>query len=156
MSAELAQIVQILSQAKALAKKYRQLTGKPLGITGEVGEFEVARLLGLDLAIAREPGFDVIRKRGKKVDRIQVKARCLGPEAKRGQRIGGINLKKEWDSVILIIMDEDYIPMVMYEANRPEITEALLKPGSKARNERGALSIEKFRSIGKKIWTHPV
>jgi hypothetical protein len=37
------QVMEILGQAKALAQRYRALTGKPLGITGEVAEFEAAR-----------------------------------------------------------------------------------------------------------------
>lgn len=39
----------------------------------------------------------------------------------------------------------------IWEANHPELTEALLAPGSKARDERGALSIRKFRQIGIQI-----
>ena len=40
----------------------------------------------------------------------------------------------------------------IYEAGRDAAIEALTKPGSKWRNERGALSIRKFRSIGKLRW----
>lgn len=35
----------------------------------------------------------------------------------------------------------------MWEANRPDVEAALVHPGSKARNERGALSINKFKQI---------
>jgi hypothetical protein len=35
----------ILQEAKDVAKMYRKLTGKPLGITGEVAEFTAATLL---------------------------------------------------------------------------------------------------------------
>lgn len=41
--------VELLRQAKLLAVRHRQLTGEPLGITGEVAEFEAAAILGLDL-----------------------------------------------------------------------------------------------------------
>lgn len=40
----------------------------------------------------------------------------------------------------------------MWEANRFEIAAALSAPGSKARNERGALSIQKFKQIGLQVW----
>ena len=50
------EIRSILQEAKEVAKKYRKLTGKPLGITGEVAEFTAATLLGLDLAEARQSG----------------------------------------------------------------------------------------------------
>ena len=39
----------ILSEAKLLAQKYRTLTGKPLRITGEVVEYEAARILSVEL-----------------------------------------------------------------------------------------------------------
>ena len=48
------QVLAILRQAKYLAQEYRQLTGKPLGITGEVAEYEAARILGLKLLPPRQ------------------------------------------------------------------------------------------------------
>ena len=60
------EIAEILSEAKSLAKKYRMLTGKPLGITGEVGEFSAAQILGLELAEARQSGYDAIRYENEK------------------------------------------------------------------------------------------
>ena len=47
------EIEEILTTAKDLAARYRKLTGKPLGITGEVAEFNAAKLLGLELAEAQ-------------------------------------------------------------------------------------------------------
>jgi hypothetical protein len=43
------------------------------------------------------------------------------------------------------------VPAVIYEADRVVIAAALLRPGSKARNER-ALAITKFRAIGRQVW----
>lgn len=45
-----------LGELIAEAKKYRRLTGKPLGITGEVGDYEAARILELKLEAARTAG----------------------------------------------------------------------------------------------------
>lgn len=42
-------VLAILAEAKKLAQRYRTLTGKPLGITGEVAEYEAARILGVEL-----------------------------------------------------------------------------------------------------------
>lgn len=36
----------ILRDAKQLARRYRAVTGKPVGITGEVAEYAAARILG--------------------------------------------------------------------------------------------------------------
>ncbi|MEA3327831.1 MAG: hypothetical protein U9R53_11095 [Chloroflexota bacterium] len=35
-------IEELFSDIKSLAKKYQELTGKPLGVTGEVAEFYAA------------------------------------------------------------------------------------------------------------------
>ena len=40
------------ASAKQLARRYHELTGKPLGVTGEVAEYEAHRLLGVELATA--------------------------------------------------------------------------------------------------------
>jgi hypothetical protein len=49
---------EILASAKRLAVEYYNLTGKPLGITGEVAEYIAAETLGLKLAPERTQGFD--------------------------------------------------------------------------------------------------
>jgi hypothetical protein len=146
------EVAQVLADAKSLARKYRKLTGKPLGITGEVAEFSAAQILGLELAKARQSGYDAVRKENGKLTKIQIKGRCIPANAKPGQRLGSIQLDKEWDTVLLVLMDEDLEVLSMYEAERSEIERALLAPGSKARNERGALAVSKFKAIGHEIW----
>lgn len=149
-SARLREIGSVLAQARELAVRYYQLTGKPLGITGEVGEYEAARLLGLTLAVAREAGYDATDADGR---RLQIKARSLPSQKKIvGQRLGAIGLEKPWDAVLLILMDELFRPTAIYEADRDAVEAALRKPGSKARNERGSLAITKFKSIGRQVW----
>ena len=51
-------VMEVLREAKALAQEYRSLTGKPLGVTGEVAKYEAARILKLDLTPARNAGYD--------------------------------------------------------------------------------------------------
>ncbi|WP_247309360.1 DUF6998 domain-containing protein [Ralstonia pseudosolanacearum] len=141
----------LIASAKQLAKRYRALTGRPLGITGEVAEYEAARILGLELAPVRQAGFDAIRWVGDRADRLQIKGRCILSK-KPGQRVGQIDLNKEWDGVLLVLLDSDFEPIAIYEARHAAIEEALTLAGSKARNERGAMSVSKFRSVGRKIW----
>lgn len=50
----------ILAQVKRLAQEYRAATCKPLGITGEVAEFEAARILNLELTRAWQVGYDAV------------------------------------------------------------------------------------------------
>jgi hypothetical protein len=146
---DLQQLSRLIAEAKRLAIQYRNLTGRPLGITGEVAEYEAARLLGLRLADVRQKGFDAIAADGRK---LQIKGRCVLETSKRGQRLGGIKLDCEWDAVLLVLLDGDFEPIAIYEANRQVVTDAILAPGSKSRNERGTLSISKFKSIGRIIW----
>ena len=129
---------------------YYALTGKPLGITGEYGEYLAAKLLDLELVDAKSPGFDAIGRDGRK---IQIKARSIPREKKlTGQRLGSIRLDHQWDCVVLILLDERFQPQAIYEADREPIQAALMKPGSKARNERGSLAISQFQALGRQVW----
>lgn len=148
-------ISDLLRKAKELARDYRALTGKPLGITGEVAEFAAAQALGLELASAREAGYDAVRYADGRKIRVQIKGRCLADGSKRGQRVGGIKIEQPWDTVILVLLNEQFDPVAMYEAERGAVVAALCAPGSRARNERGALSVEKFRSISALVWRVP-
>ena len=104
----------------------------------------------LKLADARQPGYDAIGRDGR---RVQIKSRCILPDAKPGQRVGNILLDHEWDTVALILMDQNFEPLVIYEADRKAIKRELLRPGSKARNERGSLGVSKFKAIGEVRWS---
>lgn len=146
----LEQVGRVLDRAREAAIAYYRLTGKPLGITGEVGEYEAARLLGLTLADAREPGYDAVDGDGRK---FQIKARALSPSGRRrSQQVGSIRLAHDWDTVLLVLMDETFQTLEIWAADRPEVTEAIQEPGSKARNERGALAVSKFKRIGRRVW----
>src|SRR5690349_5229127 len=141
--------MEILAQAKQLAREYYTLTRKPLGITGEVAEYEAARLLDVTLTPARQAGYDATDSSGR---RYQIKGRCLLPGCKPGQRIGRIDIKKEFDAVLLVLLDGSFEATAIYEADRDRIIAALQAPGSKSRNERGALGVGKFKRIGRKVW----
>src|SRR5262249_33025166 len=133
-------VLEILRQAKKLAQMYRAATGKPLGITGEVAEYEAARLLSLELTPARQAGYDAIEREGGK-RRFQIKGRGVLPGGTPSQRLGSIDVHKEWDAVLLVLLDENFEALEIHEAPRAAVLEALAAPGSKARNERGALSV---------------
>jgi len=142
----------IMKSVKDLAVKYYRETNKPLGITGEVAEWEAAKILGLKLCKARQDGYDAIRVNGRGPRRISIKGRRLLDTSKPGQRLGRIPLHYEWDSVLLVLLDEMFEPTSIYEAERSHIKRELLRPGFKARNERGVLSVSKFKSIAKLLW----
>ena len=147
---DIQKIGSVLERARQAAIDYYRITGKPLGITGEYGEYIAAERLELELAQARTAGYDATDKAGR---RIQIKARSIPSDKKLvGQRLGSIRLDQEWDIVLLVLMNERFEVRWIYEAEREAIEAALKAPGSKARNERGALSLTKFKSIGRQVW----
>ena len=52
----------------------------------------------------------------------------------------------------MVLLDQNFDAVAIYEAERAAIVAALNTPGSKARNERGALGVEKFKRIGTLRW----
>ena len=138
-------IEDIIAQVKPLAAKYYQLTGKPLGVTGEVGEHEVARLLHLQLESARSPGYDAKDRQGL---RYQIKTRSLNAKSRaKTQNTGKLN-DKAWDAALLAIMDENLEILEIWQADRAAVDHELNLPGSRGRNERRQLSLSKFKEIG--------
>jgi hypothetical protein len=143
----------LIAQARKLAAEYRRTMGKPLpGVSNEIAEHDAIRLLALQPRPAEaEGGFHAIDpQRANK--RIQIKSRAIFDESKSGQRIGQLNMEASWDSVLLVLMDEDYEPYEIYEAERSDIAEFSAK-SSKARAKRGALSVARFKIIGRLVWT---
>jgi hypothetical protein len=140
-------VAALIEQARQLARAYKKLTGKPLGITGEVAEFEAARLLGLVLAEARAPGYDALRG----AERIQIKGRVIGKNAKPGQRVGAIKFDYPWETVMLVVLDDDFQPVEIHEMSR-EAAEAVLSATESKARKRGAMAVSTFRAKGQKVW----
>jgi hypothetical protein len=148
------QVLELLAEAKVLARRYYALTGKPLGITGEVAEYEAARLLKVQLTEARQAGYDATEVVAGQTRTLQIKGRCL-PEGCNPGRLGSIQPAKEWDAVLMVLLDSQFNATQIWEADRATVLAALSVPGSKARNERGSLAVAKFKSIGRLRWSLP-
>lgn len=147
-----ARVRAILAAVKPLAAEYYRLTGKPLGVTGEVAEYVAAELLELVLAPPRTAGFDAIRHTAEGPRRIQIKGRAYGEDAKPSQRLGTIKRGADCDAVLLVLLDSRTLePREMWEAPYLAVEERLALPGSKAR-ERGALGVREFKRIARKVW----
>lgn len=144
---------EILEDVKRLAVEYYDLTKKPLGVTGEIAELVAADLLGLELAEARREGYDAIRLVDGCEERVQIKGRrILDTNTRYVGRVSRIDLTKPFDTVALVLLDERYEPLEIWEAPRAAVEARIRAPGSKARNERGALGIAQFRSIAERVW----
>lgn len=152
---ERAQLSELVEQAKRLAVQYRQLTGKPLGITGEIAECEAAAILGMDLHAARTAGYDATETRDGVAVRVQIKGRVINNPRKITGRVGAIDLRQPFDVVQLVLLDSDFSTFAIYEAERSAVEALLTRPGSKARNERGSVGIAQFKAIARLRWARP-
>jgi len=139
---------EILATVKPLAAEYYRLTGKPLGVTGEVGEMEVADLFGMRLALAREVGVDAWRGE----ESVQIKTRAKDPKFKSLGRMSRISVDKPCDTVMLAMLDIEKLNIAeVWDAPFSKVIEELGRPGSKART-RGQLSVSKFKSLARRTW----
>ena len=144
----------LISEARRLAADYRRITGKPLaGVSGEIAQHDAARLLNLEICDPAVGGYDVIGHGNREGKRIQIKGRAIFDEGKSGQRIGQLKIEQEWDSIVLVIMDENLEPYEIYEAEREDIIAALEEAPPSKRNKRGAMSVARFKNISRLVWT---
>lgn len=147
-------IDKLMSEARRLAVEYRRTTGKPLpGVSGELANYDAARLLDLELCKDAPGGYDAIGKGAREGRRVQIKGRAIFDERKSGQRVGQLKLDQEWDSVVLVLMDEAFEPVELYEAERDAILEALDEGAGSKRAKRGIMSVARFKAIARLVWT---
>ncbi len=138
----------LLRQAKTLGAAYYRLTGRPLGVAGEVAEYEATRILGLRLLNVREQGADAVDAAGVS---YQIKGRVLQSGTKNG-RLGALNFSHPWRHCLLVLLSPELQATEIWQASRAKLRAACDAPGSKARNERRALPINVFKRVGKRVW----
>lgn len=147
------QLDKLMSEARRLAREYRAAMGKPLpGITGELAVHDCIRLLDLDPVPAGTGGYDAVGRGERAGRRIQIKGRAIFDEAKGGQRLGQLKATQQWDSMMLVLMDQHYDPVEIYEAERADVL-AAMDETSRNRTRRGAVSVARFKIIGRLAWT---
>jgi hypothetical protein len=147
--AESAEVRKVLADVKRLAVRYYQLTGKPLGVTGEVAEYVAAEKLGLTLAPARTKDYDATRGD----ECIQIKGRACTWPMTPGQRLGQIKATSECHSVLLVLLDVTTLePVEMWEAPMVSVKARLAIPGKS--RQRGALGVAEFKRLAgaARVW----
>ena len=144
----------LIAEARKLAVEFRRTTGKSLpGISGEIAEHDAAQFLDLDLLKEKPGGYDAVGKGQREGWRVQIKARVIFDDRKSGQRIGQLKIEQDWDSVLLVLMDENYDTFEIYEAEREAIENAMQDAANSTRKKRGAMSVAKFKNIARLAWT---
>jgi hypothetical protein len=150
----------LLAEVKALGARYYREMRRPLGVTGEVAELAAADLLGVELAKAREAGFDGWLNREGRSIRVQIKGRAVDPARRYVGRCPAIKVGNLFDVALLVLIDRATMePLEIWEADEGDIARKLAHPGSRARNDRSSLGIAQFIGAGvsgaaaaKKVW----
>ncbi len=143
----------LIGEARHLAAEYRRATGQPLGISSEIAQHDACNLLNLEPVKDSNSGFDAIGRGERQGLHIQIKGRVIFDEAKKNQRIGQLKIEQDWDSIMLVLMDENYETDSIYEAERDALLEALNDQAESNRSKRGAMSVAKFKNIASLVWT---
>lgn len=143
----------LMAETRRLAAEYRRTTGKTLAVSGELAIFDAVRLLGLEAVTEEGLGFDAVRNGAEGPRRLQVKARVIFDEARSGQRLGSLRTDQPWDAVLLVLMNDAYEPVEIWEAERQPLLAAIEECSASARAKRGPLSVARFKHLGRLVWS---
>ena len=146
-------VSKLISEARHLAAEYRRATGQPLGISSEIAQHDACNLLNLEPVKDPNCGYDAIGRGERQGLHIQIKGRVIFDEAKKNQRLGQLKTEQDWDSILLVLMDENYETDSIYEAERDVVMDALNDQRESNRSKRGAMSVAKFKNVANLVWT---
>ncbi|MDH5591502.1 MAG: hypothetical protein OEY48_01480 [Gammaproteobacteria bacterium] len=151
---DLYSIDKLMHETRQLAARYRQTTGNTLPVTGEIARFDVAKALDLQLIDDPTLGYDAIGKTGERKGlRILIKGRVIFEDSRSTPRIGQVNPDGRWDNIVMVLFDDNYLPVEMYEATSDDISAALKTKTESSNKKRGAMSVAQFKIIGQLVWT---
>ncbi|NOQ79764.1 MAG: hypothetical protein GQ546_10230 [Gammaproteobacteria bacterium] len=145
----------LMQQARQLAANYRRVTGKTLsGVSGELSVYDATRLLHL-AAVPDQIGYDAIgtEQSGDLYhDKIQIKGRTIFSDSKNTHRIGQLKMEQNWDSVVLVLLNDDYEPFEIYEIDRATLSDNIIDKQSK-KAKKGAMTVARFKKIATLAWS---
>ncbi len=142
----------LMHETRQLAAKYRQTTGTALPVTSEIARFDAAKALDLQLSDDASTKHDAIGlTEPREGQRVIIKGRVIFETSKSSPRIGQLTPDESWDRVVLVLFDENYQAIEIYEATHDEIDQAINHESS--RKKRGAMSVAQFKIISELVWT---
>ena len=145
------QLDKLMEETRSLAAKYRDATGQTLPVSHDLACYDAIRLLGLSAPDGTEAGIDAIRTHESQTDKYTIKGRVQFSSAKgKQQRVGQINLEADWQYCLLVLMNDEYLPTVILQADYHSLEKAL---ADKSGNKRGAMSVAQFRKVASTIWS---
>ena len=141
----------LIAETRRIAKEYRLATGKTLPVTPEIAINDAISILELSPNDENIPGYDAIYEVAGESLKVQIKGRAIFNEKRQGHRLGQIKTEQEWDAVILVIMNADFMPEEIYMAKRDDIMDVLEE--KRKNNKKGAMTIAQFKLISELLWT---
>ncbi len=142
------QLEKLMTETRRLAAEYRRTTQLVLPVTSELARFDAMSLLGLDEPEVKTSGVDAV-KNGL---RYEIKSRVIFGGSKKRQRIGQLHPEASWDSVLLVLYNEDYQPTEIYEMDKATAIAVVAEDAKKTVAKRGIMSVEKFKTLAKRVW----
>lgn len=142
----------LYKETRQIAAHFRNTLGKNIGgITSEIAAYDAARFLRLSMCENQDAGFSATGTEGERQGlKILIKGRAIFKDQKARQRIGQLNLGRDWDLMLLVLLDDDFETSEIYEASRDEVVEAVAV--KEDQNSKGAMSVAKFKIIGRLVW----
>ena len=141
----------LITETRRIAKEYRLATGKTLPVTPEIAINDAISILEMQPNETKNAGYDAIYDRDGEQLKVQIKGRAIFNDKKGGYRIGQVKVEQEWDAIILVIMNADFMPEEIYMAERDIILDELEE--KKKNNKKGAMTLAKFKLISELLWT---
>lgn len=91
-----------------------------------------------------------------RIERVLIKGRAVFDPTRTGLRIGQIRWDGPWDTVAVVLMDENFAPIEIYEADREALAEALDPKGAEAGQggRKGGITLARFRILGTLVWDY--
>lgn len=144
----------MMEAVRAVGAAYRQRTGRPLGVSGELGEYLAVRHLGLTLLEERLPGVDATRSAaGGQLDHMLIRTRALSMAVLEGRRIGALPESETATHLVLVLLDEESLRL---EAIWQAPYEAVFQQQMTRGNSRG-VHLTRFLALpgAERLWPRP-
>lgn len=143
----------LMAQTRKLASDYRNETGQALPVTEELARFDAVNLLKLKKIEGHE-GVDAISAEPFKQDeqpksRYLIKGRVIFKGGKARQKLGKLSLAADWNQLLMVIYNAEYLPTHIYVIGRNIIQEELAKVSV---DKRGSMTVAKYKAIGMLVW----
>jgi hypothetical protein len=114
----------------------------------DISEYYAIKLLKLVITRLEYSGTDVIRKTKQGDQKLLIKGTVIGNIA----GLGSFQINKGWHSIILVMFDEEFNPIKIFEAEKSSVRKLLKEFPPKWKFDRVKIPLDNFISISKLIW----